>query len=59
MFFSRESIRINYDKPLNLRLQWILKEIREKSQIIGYIQQTTTGLYSSNLIELFVQIFSV
>ncbi|CAF1653608.1 unnamed protein product, partial [Adineta ricciae] len=24
----------NYDKPLNLRLQWILKEIREKSQTL-------------------------
>ena len=36
---------MNYDKPLSLRLQWILKEMREKSSIIGYkplISTTTT-----------------
>jgi hypothetical protein len=31
-----ESIRMNYDKPLSLRLQWILKEMKEKSRVIGY-----------------------
>jgi hypothetical protein len=49
IFFFRQTIRINYDKPLSLRLQWILKEMREKSQIIGYTQPTTTGLYLNNL----------
>ncbi len=42
--FLRETTRINYDKPLSLRLQWILKEMKEKSEIIGYIQRTTTDL---------------
>jgi hypothetical protein len=42
--FIREFVRTNYDKPLSLRLQWILKEMREKSQTIGNIRQATTGL---------------
>lgn len=32
----------HYDKPLDLRLQWLLKEIQEKSRFIDYIHQTTT-----------------
>jgi hypothetical protein len=42
--FIREFVRTNYDKPLSLRLQWILKEMREKSHTIGNIRQATTGL---------------
>jgi hypothetical protein len=33
---------MNYNKPLGLRLQWILKEMKEKSEIIANKQQTTT-----------------
>ncbi len=46
--FLRETTRINYDKPLSLRLQWILKEMKEKSEIIGYIQRTTTDLHKND-----------
>jgi hypothetical protein len=33
---------MHYDKPLSLRLQWILKEMREKSSIIGYKPSIST-----------------
>lgn len=39
---SKQILPINYDKPLSLRLQWILKEIKEKSQLISHIKQITT-----------------
>ncbi|UJR22512.1 hypothetical protein I4U23_025562 [Adineta vaga] len=41
---GRSSVRVQYDKPLNLKLQWILKEMKEKSSIIGNIRRTTPAL---------------
>jgi hypothetical protein len=43
-YLIRSSVRPHYDKPLNLKLQRILKEMRQKSQIIGNIRRTTSGL---------------
>ncbi|CAF1324498.1 unnamed protein product [Adineta steineri] len=40
----KQIIRLNYDKPLNLRLQWILKEIKERSNMILNIPQTSTNI---------------
>ncbi|CAF0998131.1 unnamed protein product [Rotaria sp. Silwood1] len=41
---DKQSIRTTYDKPLSLRLQRILKEMKEKSQMISNIQRITTGI---------------
>ena len=41
--YSRVLNGSQYDKPLNLKLQWILKEMKEKSQIIGSMRRTTSG----------------
>jgi hypothetical protein len=42
---GRSSVRPHYDKPLSLKLQRILKEMRQKSQIIGgNMRRTTSGL---------------
>ncbi|CAF3574682.1 unnamed protein product [Rotaria sp. Silwood1] len=43
-FDDKQSIRTTYDKPLSLRLQRILKEMKEKSQMISNIQRITTGI---------------
>ncbi|CAF3360705.1 unnamed protein product [Rotaria socialis] len=40
---DKQSIRISYDKPLSLRLQRILKEMKEKSHVIGQ-QRITSGI---------------
>ncbi|CAF4402578.1 unnamed protein product, partial [Adineta steineri] len=40
----KQIIRLNYDKPLNLRLQWILKEIKERSNMILNILLTSTSM---------------
>lgn len=37
-----EQFRSIYEKPLNLKLQWILKELREKSRQIGSIRRITS-----------------
>ena len=42
-FLNRSSIRSSYDKPLSLKLQWIIKEIKQKSLIIGNQPRTTVG----------------
>jgi hypothetical protein len=39
--FRRPSVRSHYDKPLSLRLQWILKEIREKAVSMESTHQRT------------------
>ncbi|CAF0818070.1 unnamed protein product [Rotaria sordida] len=41
---GKSSIQLHYDKPLNLKLQWILKEMKQKTQTIGNIHQTTSVL---------------
>ncbi|CAF3532192.1 unnamed protein product [Adineta steineri] len=38
------SVRSQYDKPLSLRLQRILKEMKQKSEMIGSIRRTTSVL---------------
>jgi hypothetical protein len=43
-FLIRSAVRPHYDKPLNLKLQRILKEMKQKSEIIGHIRRTTSGL---------------
>ncbi|CAF2978945.1 unnamed protein product [Rotaria sp. Silwood2] len=44
---NKQPIRTTYDKPLSLRLQRILKEMKEKSHMIRNIQQITTGINTS------------
>ena len=39
--FIRSSVRLRHNKPLNLKLQWILKEMGE---ITGTMRRTTSGL---------------
>jgi hypothetical protein len=45
-YLIRSSVQSHYDKPLSLKLQWILKEMRQKSQMIGTMRRTTSGLFN-------------
>lgn len=51
MFSFRSPIQINDDKPLNLKVQRILKEMKQKSQIIGNMFYTTSGLFVLSSLE--------
>lgn len=43
----RSSIPVREEQLFNLKFQWILKEMQQKSQIIGNLRRTTSGLWAS------------
>ena len=45
--FLRSSIPVRQEQPFDLKSQWILKEMQQKSQIIGNLRRTTSGLRAS------------
>ncbi|CAF5201185.1 unnamed protein product [Rotaria magnacalcarata] len=37
------SVKLNYDKPLSLKLQWIVKEMKQKSLVNASTHRVTSG----------------